>query len=198
MALPPRSSKPSAWAISTTCRAGSTCSSRWPANPAARSAASSRSKSRRSKPGPSGRDSRARTTRAGATPSWPWVRGRRRWIPKRGGAPASRARCSVRPASARSTPSGRMAAAAFSRPTRRIANAAQGAGGRPAAAGPLAGGAAGAVDGVCLRRECRARRERRQHDFVELNAALAALVRDPAALGNWLNGQRVFAPAAPG
>ena len=37
-----------------------------------------------------------------------------------------------------------------------------------------------------------------QHDFVELNAALAALVRDPAALGNWLNGQRVFAPAAPG
>lgn len=37
-----------------------------------------------------------------------------------------------------------------------------------------------------------------QHDLVEINSALAALVRDPAALGAWLDGQRVFTPAVPG
>ncbi len=37
-----------------------------------------------------------------------------------------------------------------------------------------------------------------QHDFLELNAALATLIQRPAALGDWLSGQRVFAPAARG
>ena len=37
-----------------------------------------------------------------------------------------------------------------------------------------------------------------QHDFLELNAALATLVKWPAAFDEWLAGQRVFAPAAPG
>lgn len=37
-----------------------------------------------------------------------------------------------------------------------------------------------------------------QHDFLELNAALATLVKRPAAFDEWLGGQRVFTPAAPG
>ena len=37
-----------------------------------------------------------------------------------------------------------------------------------------------------------------QHDLLEINAGLAALISRPAALGEWLDGKKVFTPAAPG
>jgi len=37
-----------------------------------------------------------------------------------------------------------------------------------------------------------------QHDFLELNSALATLISRPDAFATWLGGARVFTPAAPG
>lgn len=37
-----------------------------------------------------------------------------------------------------------------------------------------------------------------QHDFLELNAALATLINQPAAFDEWLSGKRVFTQAAAG
>ena len=37
-----------------------------------------------------------------------------------------------------------------------------------------------------------------QHDFLELNSALATLIREPAAFRDWLAGKKVFTPAVPG